>query len=286
MIYFTLPNFYNNYQLNNYFIMLNNKNKNYFKKDITFLSVAGNFPYNYWQGGFNEFNNINASYEEFNSFLNNSLIPIKFNCANICLTEEDLDDTKMNLILSVNQTGINSISISNLSIYNYLKEKYPYYNYIFSREANLINEFSSDVINILNEQNLFSFIEIPENLSTNLEFLKEIEKKDKVELLIGNKKCFNCNYFSECKINEHMNQYNFSNRMLMTKCPIRNNIELNITLEDIKNIYYPLGFKYFSFDNYLFGVENNLLDVYINFFIKDEYKYQVYKNFIENRGFN
>ena len=280
MIYFTLPVFFNNYKLNNYFIQLNHEHSEYFKEEVTFTALSGNFPYNYWFGGFNN-NNINKAvgYDDFINCGNCCLAPLRFNCANIFLTNEDLDDVKMNLILELNQTGSNSISIANLTIYKQLKEKFPYYHYVFSREAHLINEFSAEIVNLLQEQNFFSLIEIPESLSTNLNFLKEIKEKDKVELMIGNKNCFGCNYFMECKKNEHLNQYNFSEQMLISKCALRNNIKLNITLEDIKNIYYPLGFKYFAFDNYIFNSQINLLDIYTNFFIKDEYKYQVYKNF-------
>lgn len=276
MINFTLPCFFHNFKLNNYFIDLQRLHPEYFLARVNFNNISGNFPYNYWNGGYN--NNLNSSnFTDYQSIFTYIFVPLNFNCSNIFLTEEDLDDAKMNLILELNQTGNNIITVSNFSILKFLQDKYPYYHYNLSREAHLINNFTPEIINSILEKKNFNLIELFPNV--DFEFLKKIKNKEKINILIGNKKCYNCRYYTECKINEHINQYNFSNQMKMFNCPIRNDIQFNLTLNDIIEKYIPLNITHFSFDDYIMSNNMNLLNTYIDFFIKDEYKYLVEKNF-------
>jgi hypothetical protein len=74
---------------------------------------------------------------------------------------------------------------------NYIKEKYQYYNFIFSQNADLINPLTEDILNIISEQNLFFFITLPKRFNYNIELLTQLKDKRKYEIIIGDK-CFNC----------------------------------------------------------------------------------------------
>ena len=129
MIFFTLPNLHFHFNLNNYISFLAKEKSYAFKLPVTFSYVTGNFPYSCWNGRYN--NNIGPfmDYQEINNFLNGSNLPIRLNCANVCLTEYDYEDSINHVALELCQTGANIIEISDLKFYQYLKQKYCNYKY-------------------------------------------------------------------------------------------------------------------------------------------------------------
>ena len=94
MIYLALPEFFYNY---NIIKKLKTIPNSAFRWELSFSCAKGNLPYCYWNGGFN--NNIGPGvlYEEIISCLNDTVVPIRFNCSNVYMTEEDLNDTYGNL---------------------------------------------------------------------------------------------------------------------------------------------------------------------------------------------
>lgn len=282
MINFSLPNFYFNFNVNNFIIKLNQTNSEYFKEKINFQYAYGNFPYAYWNGGYNNNMANDAFYHDFIRCPEESLVPISFNCSNIYLYENDYENTMMNLILKENENGINCIELSNIELYNFLIKKYPHYNYIFSKEADLLNPLTPEIINVLSET--FYMIQVPNNKYNDFNFLNEIKNKEKIEITINDKCSHFCQKYNLCKLHEHQAQYNFSGKNNYKNCKERKKYEDNflISLEDIKNIYLPLGFSHFSFDDVISDKQKDaLLFAYVKYFIKEEYQILVLRKAME-----
>ena len=133
MIYFTLPNFYDNFYINNFFITLSKANPEYFKEKITFIQTSGNFPYCSWNGGMNNCYDRGAFYDDFSNCYKMSSVPLRFNCANVLLEDFDFDNTMANLILELNENGSNLIEVANLKLMEYLETQFPNYKFVFSK---------------------------------------------------------------------------------------------------------------------------------------------------------
>ena len=151
MIFFTLPNFFYNYEINEKIKRLSLMNPCFFKEKVAFNIASGNFPYAYWNGGLNNNRNLSCIYKDFVKFNDNSTIPLRFKCNNVYLQSIDFEDAMLNTILKIGELGSNYIEISNINLFYFLKEKYPDYNYIFSKDANLLHPFTPEVINKINE---------------------------------------------------------------------------------------------------------------------------------------
>ena len=170
MIKLSLPYIYNNDDFYRNLI-IQSKNENFFK-DIKFYAY-GNLPWAYWHGG--KSTNINTKEvvlnENINSFLNNFSLPFFFDVSNLNLNEKDLNDRKLNTILSTMHNGSSKIICSDIELAFKLKEKYPYYNFIFSDNACLKLPFTSEIINIILDEKFFEGIIINPNLiDLNFEF--------------------------------------------------------------------------------------------------------------------
>ena len=277
MIHFALSDFFFNENIINYFSYIDT---NYLKrKDISFYCAIGNFPFCYWNGGFN--NNIDTSvvYTDILDKITNTSIPIRFNCNNVYLTQEDFEDTFANLILSLGENASNSISISNFKLLKFLQERYPNYKYVFSKEANLIEKFTPEIVNtILNNEN-FLYFQIPEELGQNLDFLKQIDKKEKIEVPINYICNKDCNRYNMCLRHEHQAQYNFSGYNNFFHCAKTNGLNSTIIPFDQITQYEKIGITHFYLNPVVDKNKEKSLLFLIDYFIKDEYKIKVLEEF-------
>ena len=265
MIYFTLPQMVNNYKLNNFLIKLNYDKPEYFNFPITFFSVNGNFNFTLWNG------ELNNNFGEFLTYRNLNIsqkynIPIRFNCANTYLKNIDFYDEYMNLILQINEDNKNYIEIADFNLMDYIKEKYPKYNFILSESIHLYNKMTIDFLNNISQFNEFELIKIPANYPQ----LLEINDKNKFELILNPLCDFNCNEYDKCYNQEQLSQINYSETSIIKNCSkIHNNfIDISSLIDN--------GFNFFSFTQYS---QSN--EFYIKFFIKEEFQKQViedYKN--------
>lgn len=254
MIYLSIPGLYNNFTFNNILkkqSILNRRDKTIFIKPIEIEMSYGSFPFSYWNGDIN--NNYNLYhldlYDNITNFFQKVRLPVRLDCSNILLNEEDLFDVHQNIILELGNNSNNYVEISSLSVLDFIREKYSNYEFIFSKRADLISPLTIDIINTIIEQNLFYLISLPDRLKNNFEELKNIQNKNKIEITIGNKcLCNNTAYAHDCCLQEQQNQINYSS---YTKYECRdinqysNNFEL---LEEIEK-YQDLGFSHFKIDS-------------------------------------
>lgn len=232
MLNFTLPNFYNNYSLFSFMDYLIHEREEIFKCcDIAFKYTEGNYPYCYWNGGYNNNYGNGAFYSDINSIINSTNIPLRLNCSNILLEENDYKNVFANLILSLNDTGSNVIELSNLQLMQYIEEKHPNYNFIFSKEAFLINGLTPEIVNCISSNEKIILVSLPEFYCDDLEFLKSLHNKSKIELVLNGKCPTNCNNYINCRLNVHKTQIDYSNKDVFQICQKNKKFQDNFKLD-------------------------------------------------------
>lgn len=280
MIFITLPLFYFNYKFNNYLSILLKEHKDFFRiKNLIITSQNGSFPFAIFNGGINLNlnNNIFDTNDRIQNFIINkkNIIPFRFNCSNILLNENDLNDIYENIILNYGNDSGNFIEVGDLKTYNYIINKFPNYEFIFSKNSDYINNLTPEIINTILNQNLFYLLEIPDSQKNNKEFLLKINQKNKIEITIGNR-C-KCNNISTCALQEQEHILNFSNNTLFYNCKKMNNyLNKDELIKDI-DFYSSLGINHFKIDTPPI-FDNDLFKKYlIKNLISEEYQLEVFK---------
>lgn len=283
MINFTLPEFYFNKDIIGFFTQLSKEKNNYFKYKVNFSSAYGNFPYAYWNGGYNNNLKNGVSYSEITNFFNNfKILPIRLNCSNICLEKNDLYDRYNNEILSIFENGINMIEFSNFEIYEILKEKYPFYNFILSKNCDFLCSLDINILNKINKSKDLYLISLPERFTLDKNFLTKIKKRSNIELTINPICNIRCGQYLNCQKNENFSQFNYQDINFYKNCQEKKSYENYfpyLSLEDIVNKYVPLGFHNFRINNVIDDNKDSLIMFLVNYFIKEEKKLEVYEKF-------
>lgn len=278
MVYFTLPSFYYNYKINNFFITFTRNHENFLKYPVAFVATSGNFPYNYWNGGFNAAIGDGCVYDQINECNKNNICPLRLNCTNIRLGKEDFEDAVANTILDICHDSSNYIELVNFDLYKFLSERYKKYKFIFSHQADLIYPFTPEIINQLIDKNCFELITLPSYWSKNVYKIKEIKDCSNIELVVNKNCAENCSMYKNCLLNNHDAQYNYSIENTFLACgkrPPYEDVVPLVSLDNIYNIFYPLGIKHYKLEEMCSNDKDHLLWFYIDYFIKDEYKSEV-----------
>lgn len=280
MIYITTPNFLENYSFNeklHFLLKDKSKNKWLYYTDIKLYNQNGSFPFHSWNGGYNNcFKGKTLTYRDLIHFSTFTLVPVNINCANILLQDTDLADIMAHQILKIYENGANNIEISDLKLYDFIKEKYPDYGFILSKEAYFLNpeNYTLEVVNALIDSNKFKNIMIPEHLSKDLEFLNQIKNKSKISVAINSKCPNSCKNYDKCHYIEHDLQLSYSGHSQFQECDIcfKNQLNNFITLDEIEKIYLPMGINHFYFTEFNASYQPDyLINFFVRFFIKPEY---------------
>lgn len=273
MYYFTLCDFFYNYEIINYFINLLDQNPEYFiNSNICFNCYQGSYSYFYFNGDFNNNNGPTTLTPNFKTRENLDKKPIRFSMSNLYIENNDIYNCYLNSLLKEFDRQGNYIEVSNLDFLNYLKSNFTY-NYILSK--NIFFTLSPEVNNInqiLEEnKNIFSLIQLPNNYP--LDKIKELNNKKLLEITI-NPNCINCKNYNACWLKEFEYQINYSNKSNFCNCEKYN--ENIITIEELEN-YSKLGINHFIIKSNPQHSAEDYLIFLIDYFIKDEFKYNVLK---------
>lgn len=278
MIFFTLPYFYENFTINNFLYSLSRTDEHKFKIPVTFNQFSGQFPYCSWNGGINNCKGFLATYQVFNTLYQQAQAPLRLNCANIGLEDFDFEDCMGNAILKANNNSSNLIEISNLEMFDFLKQRYPGYKFIFSKEADLVTPFDENILDALISSNNFELIGIPHRFTKDLDFLRSVKNRSKLEITVNNSCSYKCKDFKECRISEHFFQLDFSQKSIFKSSCIKNNtnfdnLERCIPIEDLVK-YTNIGINHFTFE-IPFSHDFKAFSFYVQYFIKPEYQYSI-----------
>ena len=272
MIYFTLSNFYQNYNINDFLIKYYKQYPERFKYNELSFSISGAFPYSTWNGGLSN-NRLDFPIQQQYSMFKKLDIPIRYNCTNICLDENDFYDEHMNIILNIGEDKKNLIEISNFSLMEYLKIKYPLYNFILSDAIYYLQPYDIKIINNFIDTNLFTLIKLPIFFNSNIDQLKNINQPNMIELNINSICPIDCQNYINCNIFEDMQQLQFIKNSQKFLCEKNINTKKSFLLDinTIEKNFLPIGINHFYIQP---NICTNLIEqafILFNYFLKKEY---------------
>lgn len=276
---FYLPGLFRFTNLYEALLIKYNHNRYMFKDNIKIGAIYGS-PTAIWNGGRGVFKlyldkdqliQVKEMMERFN-------IPVRFTFTNCLLEEKHIYDTYCNLITDVFNNGNNEIICNSPILETYLRDKYgDSYRYISSTTKRLLNttrqteELTKD----------YFLIVLDYDHNKNFEYLQSIQNKEKCELLINPVCSPRCPYREMHYKAISKAQLNYSATGLMS-CKFNGRdclwhakkLDNFISVDDINNIYIPMGFKHFKIEGRM-SAPLDMIEILLYYLIKDEYQEEI-----------
>lgn len=269
MLHFILSNYVEFYNINDILLEIIHKFSNDLKyPNILIESSNMNIPYCSLNGGINNNIGLGIIYSDFTPMIDKSPLIPRINFANVLLEPYDYYDNLANIVLQIFDNGSSLIEISSIPLMEYIQSKYPNYEFIFSKWADVITPFTPELIEQIIQTDQFLRVGIPNQYTYDFDWLKQLKHKNKCEITID-PICYQCSNNSSCFLAEQENALEYSNKSLLLRCE-KNQQYKFLSLEDIIQQYQPLGFTHFVFEtDYRLTPEQKLI-FYIKYFFKDE----------------
>lgn len=288
---FILPGMYEHAGLNLAFIKLMREHPEYFYPEASIGAVYGNFQFCIFDGGriFNQYRHTNREeVEHLVNLYNKYNIPVRLVFTNPMIKKEHFQNRFGQMILEICHNGKNEIVVNDEEFEQYLRNKYPNFQYI------------SSTTKCLNTPNLFKLeldkdykmICLDYNLNKNWKMLNDIDKnyRNKCEFLVNAICPPGCPNRKEHYRLNGLFSLNYGRYYSTQNCPIRYDTlhpmqcasHNNLTPDDIYNTYLPQGFENFKLEGRTLGVLENLCN-YVKYMVKPEYQFFVI-NYIINEN--
>ena len=275
-IYWHLPGFYVYFYLNQIIINLMKEEPSKFRDNYAVGSVYGTFPGAIWNGGRavygisskNEISQIISTYNRFN-------VPVRFTWTNSILEEKHVYDTYCNMIMDIANNGKNQVLVNTKVLEDYLKNKYPDFEYISSTTKRIVSlegieeELSKD----------YKLVVLDYDLNHNEEVLEELKPyADRIEIL-ADEICFpNCPKRTAHYKDESLRQLTFDKGTAFD-CPNKKTVPSfrecmkrpSFISKDEIATYVDRGYVNFK----LVGrglPKEMVLESYLYYLVKDEYR--------------
>ena len=281
--YYHLPGLFEFYGLYSVFLPLFREHREYFYDWCDIGSIYGAPADCVWGGGRVGFGENNP--KEVLALMKEYGISARLTFSNSLLRTEHLSDKKCNYLCSMfgEKNGIqNGVIIHSDLLLDYLKNKYPEF-YFVSSTTRVLTDFEQ----LKNEINRDDFLYVVPDFRLNKELDKlnrlSEKQKDKVEFLCNECCWFGCADRKKCyetvsrknlgeKFTEHRctapdaeSGYKFSKAMTNPGF---------IGIDDIKNIYMPMGFSNFKIEGRSLG-SALILEFLLYYMTKPEYQIHV-----------
>ncbi len=282
-IYYHLPGLFEFYELYSVFLPLFQKHREYFYDWCEIGSIYGAPADCIWGGGRVGFGDCDS--QAVLKMMQKYGISARLTFSNSLLKEEHLSDKKCNelcvLFENVNKKQ-NGIIVHSDLLLEYLKNKYPGF-YFVSSTTKVLTEFEQ----LMNEVNRSEFRYVVPDFRLNKAF-------DKLEQMTGSEKekieflCNECCWFG-CKDRKYCYE-TVSRKNLGEDCPehqcrapeseqgyLFSKAMTNpgfIGIDDIKNIYVPMGFSNFKIEGRSLG-SALILEFLLYYMTKPNYQLQV-----------
>ena len=284
---FHLPGIRYNYPLNMFWVSLLKTRPEIFREGVEIGSFFGTFPYALWNGGrLIAYDQCDSAYvRNVIKSANDQGIPIRYTFTNPLLTEADLADPFCNFCMDAANNGMNEVMVFSPILEQYLREKYPNFKYNSStcKEIKDVNDLNAEL------DRDYQYVVLDYNLNNRWDILENLEKKEKLEVLVNTCCVPGCK-----RRGEHYREIARNQKKIILnqnipddkKIPLEkwsceygdhNNIHTIqqyptfISPEDIWNKYVPAGINNFKIEGrsaYLFS----LIETYCFFMIKPEHQ--------------
>jgi hypothetical protein len=270
MINFHIPGIVNHLDLNIKLIELIKSNPEYFYDGVNVSGIYGSF-YCPWNGGRSNGNNFLSKQEkeEIVKRLNKLGVGVLFTFTNSMVEQRDLYDMYANEDIAIAATNpLNKIIVTSDLLKTYIHEKH--------KDIKFISSITSSKNNQNDEE--YEICVVNANMNHTEELFK-IKDKSRIEILVNSNCVRNCPY--EQKHYENISLMNLLRVSEIFQCPFEtetvNDLEsmktmdLFITVEDLYDKYVPAGFNIFKV-NGRHVKDNTVLDYYLYYMVKPEYK--------------
>ena len=283
MLKFILPNYAEFYKVNNILCNLINE----FRSDLRYTDISIEssniiIPYCSLNGGINNNTGVGMVYSDFSMIADDAILIPRINFAGTLLEPYDYYDNLANTILQIFDNGSSLIEISSIPLMEYIQSKYPNYEFIFSKWADIITPFTPELLEQIIKANQFLRIGIPNQYTYNIDWLKQLKHKNKYEITID-PICYQCSQCNSCFLAEQENTLEYSSKSILQQCE-KNQQYKFLSLEDIKQYYQPLGFTYFVFETDYMLTPDQKLMFYVKYFFKDEAQSKIIQKILINEG--
>lgn len=288
MIKYAIPGLYELADVNMNFLDFMKKNSQFFYDDVEIDVVYGNPQFCIWDGGriFDSYRQTTIEEMEKNIAIYN----YEFNVAcryvftNSILEPKHYTDRFCNVMVQLLDNGYgNHIVSADDNLTKYLQNQYKTISFVSSTTKCLIKPEESR--KELKKEN-YSLMCLDYNLNKNFTFLNSLtmDERKKIEFLVNAICSPMC---PKRKDHYYLNSYshlNYGKPYRMDSCYIVEDIFFpdekihgnNMTYQDIKEKYAPLGFEHFKIEGRTWG-ELEAIMTYCNYMVKPEYKDYVMK---------
>ena len=281
-INFFLPGFTNNLRINLAFVECLNQHRECFYDNIKIASFFDSFPNAIWNGGRCKFGKIDITkFQKIVDLVNSLGIAIRYTFTNCLIREEHLSDKYCNKLMSISNNGMNEVLVNSPILERYLRSRYPNFKYILStttltRGAQSINELCEK----------YDLVVADYRDTHNYNFLQEIVRRDKVEIILNESCVLNCAYRRNHYEEISRAQLLFRETAASKRCMYQDTSQFREAYVSTDMLYcmlVPMGYVNYK----IRGRESNaikLTNEYLSFFVKPQYKYDV-KKYIEKSSF-
>ena len=272
MVYFSLPYFYENQKFNYFLYKYVETYPEQLRFKFKIESFYGNLPFSFWNGDLNTCTSLNRKVilnNAVDEIVKKSVVPIKFDVSNIYLNHYDFFDTHLNMILKKFEGMGNFLKISDFNFYDFIESNYIGYDFILSENIFLLG-LEENIAAI--PENKIAAIELPSFLNKDIDFLKNIENKNKIFITIGDG-CQDCflEKIEQCKKEEMQFQILFSQNSIYNYC--KKGFCHNKLLEEFNKIS-ECGFTHFKIKAPQYNDIDRFNHFLVQFLFKPQHQYE------------
>ena len=281
--YYHLPGLFEFYELYRVFLPLFREHREYFYDWCEIGSIYGAPSDCIWGGGRTSFGEADA--EKVLDLMQEYQISARLTFSNSLLREEHLQDRKCNelcALLEKNNKPQNGVIIHSELLLDYLQKNYPGL-YLISSTTKVLTNFSDFLQEIDREE--FRYVVPDFRLNKKFDQLNQMntQQKEKVEFL-----CNECCWFG-CKDRKRCYE-TVSRKNLGENCPEHHCAAPDaeegyrfskamknpgfISIEDIQNVYLPMGFSNFKIEGRGLG-SALVLEFLLYYMVKKEYQIHI-----------
>ena len=284
---FHLPGLRNNYPLNMLILSLLKQKPEFFREGIKIASFFGEFPTSLWAGGrLVQGDQCDSNYiRNVIKNINAQGVPVRFTYTNPLIEKDDLEDFYCNFCMQEADNGMNEVMMVSPILEEYIRKTYP----SFKINSSTCKEIKD--IDKLNEEldKDYYLVVLDYNLNNDWEFLKQIKKPEKCEVLVNTLCVPDCKRRGDHYKNiaqNHRIQLENRKRPEDKQIPLipwtceygdKNCIHTiqeyptYISPEDIYEKYVPAGFHHFKIEGRTANIFS-LVETYCHYLIKPEHQ--------------
>lgn len=272
-LYFSIPDFYHNFNINSALLQLMSSRPEMFHEDIVIDSVYGSFPSAVWNGGRMIMGTPDAkNVDNTLNFFNSRGIACRHTFTNCLLEEKHMGDTWCNLLLKKSCNGLNSVILNSEVLEHYLRENYPEFPLISSTTKCIrsIEEFNREC------EKDYQLCVLHYDFCNKFDELRKITHPEKTEVIVNEYCGANCAARASHYRALSTEQLSYAPsgfkcaHMVQSYSDVMNRPHY-ISYQDIVEKYAPMGFRHFKVVGRK-ALKPNVIEAYVQYFVKPEYQ--------------